>query len=360
VQTSCPATVLKLTKSEWAELQHQAEAPKGRADSARHARLILLLAEGLTWAEIRNRLDCSDSYIARWSKRFREERLAGLYSRYAGRERYKVTDRLESRVLSRTSQRRPRDGSRHWSSRKLAADLGGAISHTTVARIWSKHGITPHGVESYRAPNDPSLTTRAVDVIGLYLSRPQHAAIFRVEEADAPAAVPADADPPHLAHRHDARHREGMRALYAALKNCGNDILDPAPTKRQTSAEFAAFLAAVAAEQPTGREIRVIADNPPARKTRAVATLMADHPNVHMQFMTNYASWLNQVEKNLTEMERDLSSVDEGEGRPTPRLEQKLMRYLRRCGRRIRPMKWKHVEIGPRPIDEQSENSNQA
>ena len=46
-----------LTKSERMELQRQARASSGRADSARHARLILLLAEGRTWAEVRANLD---------------------------------------------------------------------------------------------------------------------------------------------------------------------------------------------------------------------------------------------------------------------------------------------------------------
>jgi hypothetical protein len=55
---------MKLTKTEVMELQRQATARNGRADSARHARLILLLSEGLTWAEIRSKLDCSDSYFA--------------------------------------------------------------------------------------------------------------------------------------------------------------------------------------------------------------------------------------------------------------------------------------------------------
>lgn len=131
---------MELTKSERLELQQQVAARNGRADAARHARLILLLADGLTWAEIRNKLDCSDSYIDRWSKRFEAERLAGLFSRHAGRERYKVTDRLEARVLARTTKHKPADGSTHWSSRKLAAELGGDISHMTVARIWAKQG----------------------------------------------------------------------------------------------------------------------------------------------------------------------------------------------------------------------------
>jgi transposase len=101
--------VMKVSKSERMELQRQAGSLNGRADSARHARLILLLADGLTWAEVRAKLDCSDSYIDRWSKRFCAERLAGLFARYAGRERYRVTDRIEARVLARTTKHKPAD-----------------------------------------------------------------------------------------------------------------------------------------------------------------------------------------------------------------------------------------------------------
>src|SRR5213075_1719961 len=135
---------MKLTRRERMELQRQASARNGRADSARHARLVLLLAENLTWAEIREKLDCSDSYISRWSKLFAADRLAGLFARHSGRERYKVTDQIEARVLARTTKHKPADGSTHWSTRKLAAELGVDISHMTVARIWAKHGIKPH------------------------------------------------------------------------------------------------------------------------------------------------------------------------------------------------------------------------
>ena len=118
---------MKLTQSERMELQQQTASRTARADSARRARLILLLADGLTWAEIRTKLDCSDSYIDRWSKRFESDRLSGLFTRHAGRERYKVTNRLEARVLARTTKHKPADGSTHWSSRKLAGELGGDI-----------------------------------------------------------------------------------------------------------------------------------------------------------------------------------------------------------------------------------------
>ena len=89
---------MRLTESERIELQRQARARNGRADQARRARLILLLDEGRTWAEIRAKLDCNDSYIDRWSKRFASERVAGLFPRYAMRERERTTDPLAARV----------------------------------------------------------------------------------------------------------------------------------------------------------------------------------------------------------------------------------------------------------------------
>ncbi len=333
--------MLKLTRSERSALQQQAEALNDRSDAARHARLILLLNEGITWAEIRTRLDCSDSYIARWSKRFAAERLAGLYARHAGRERYKVTDRLETRVLKRTTQHTPADGSRHWSSRKLAEELGGAISHMTVARIWAKHGIKPHRLESCLASSDPSFDAGAADLIGLYLNRPQHAAVFSI----CPAAM-TTAGQPLAAERIETtlalRDRRGTRAAYAALKMRSDEPPGKSGT-RHTSAEFAAFLTDIAVHQPSGKITHVIADNLPTRKARALTELVAHHPSVHMHFTSTYASWLNQLERCLTEIERDLSSRG---GTAPVDFKRKLMRYIRRGNQRPHPVKWKYVEAG--------------
>ena len=253
-----------LTKSERMELQRQARASNGRADSARHARLILLLAEGRTWAEIRAKLDCSDSYIARWSQRFATDRLAGLFARYAGRARYKVTDRIEARVLAWTTNHQPGDGSTHWSSRKLAAELGD-LSHMTVTRIWAKHGIKPHRLEGYLASNDPEFETKAADVIGLYLHPPQHAAVFCVDEKTAIQALDRK-DPvlplsPGRAERHGFEYyRHGTLSLYAAFNTKTDEVVGKT-APRHTSAEFVAFLTDIVTHQPRGKEIHVIADN---------------------------------------------------------------------------------------------------
>ncbi|HEY6266649.1 MAG TPA: helix-turn-helix domain-containing protein, partial [Candidatus Acidoferrum sp.] len=65
-------------------MTRRATSRTGRAEDARRARLILLLAEGHTWDEVSERIDCSRGFVASWSRRFTEQRIAGLYSRHLG------------------------------------------------------------------------------------------------------------------------------------------------------------------------------------------------------------------------------------------------------------------------------------
>jgi len=174
---------IKLLPMERAELTQRTSRQSGRADEARRARLILLLDAGHTWASIREKLDCRDSFIDRWNKRFKAERLAGLFSRRAGQLPTTLTPALEARILEWSVKRQPRDGSVHWSTRKLAAQLG--VSHMMVARVWRKHALRPHRLEGYMASNDPDFETKAADIIGMYLHPPQHAAVFCVDEQTA-------------------------------------------------------------------------------------------------------------------------------------------------------------------------------
>lgn len=338
-----------LTESERVELQRQASARNGRADQARHARLILLLCDGLTWAQIRAKLDCSDSYIDRWSKRFSTDRLAGLFARYAGRERYKLTDSIEAKVLAWTTQRKPSDGSTHWSSRKLAAQLGD-ISHMTVTRIWAKHSIKPHRLEGYMASNDPNFEAKAADVIGLYLNPPQHAAVFCVDEKTAIQALDRK-DPvlplsPGRAERHGFEYfRHGTLSLYAAFNTKTGEVLGKT-AQRHTSAEFVAFLTDIMVNQPKGKQIHVIADNLSAHKTKRVAEFLAQYPSVHLHFTPTYSSWLNQVELWFAKIERDV--IARGVFTSVPDLKRKLMRYIRQYNKQPKPVKWKYFDSSRR------------
>jgi transposase len=341
--------VMTLTKRERMELQRQAGTRDGRADQARRARLILLCAEGLTWAQIRDKLDCGDSYIACWSRRFVTDRLAGLFARHAGRARYKVTERLEAKVLAWTTQRKPADGSTHWSSRKLAAELG-HLSHMTVTRIWAKHALKPHRLEGYLASNDPDFETKAADVIGLYLHPPQHAAVFCVDEKTAIQALDRK-DPvlplsPGRAERHGFEYmRHGTLSLYAAFNTKTGEVVGKT-APRHTAAEFVAFLIDLVANQPRGKEIHVIADNLSAHKTARVTGFLQAYANVHLHFTPTYSSWLNQVELWFAKIERDV--IARGVFTSVSDLKRKLMRYIRLYNTQPKPVKWKYFDASRR------------
>jgi transposase len=334
---------MNLTKAERVELVRRTKSRTGRAEDARRAQVVLLLAEGFTWDEVCDRLDCSRGFVASWSTRFAEQRLAGLYSRHRGQVATRLTPRLEARILDAT-RKPPTDGTTHWSTRRLGTRLG--VSHMMVARVWAKHGLKPHQLERYMASTDPDFERKAADIIGLYLNPPQHAAIFCVDEKTAIQAldrtVPVLPLSPGRAERHGFEYfRHGTLSLYAAFNTQTGEVLGKTAA-RHTSAEFTAFLADLVANQPHNKEIHVIADNLSAHKTQQVQTFLAEHPTVQMHFTPTYSSWLNQVELWFAKIERDV--IARGVFTSVPDLKRKLMRYIKHYNKAPKTVKWKYAD----------------
>lgn len=330
---------IALTEAERAELERCAAGRSIRAEVARRARVVLLLADGHSWEEVCRRLDCSRGFVNLWRRRFLEGRLSGMFSRHRGRAPDDPTGKLEARILEAT-RRAPPDGSTHWSTRKLGAHLG--VSHMRIKRVWAKHRLSPHRIERYMISDDPEFERKAADVIGLYLNPPEHAAVFCVDEKTAIQALDR-LDPvlplsPGRAERHGFEYyRHGTLSLYVAFNTRSGSVLGKT-TERHTSAEFVAFLSDLVAHQPAGKEIHVIADNLSAHKTKLVDAFLATHRNVHIHFTPTYSSWLNQVELWFAKIERDV--ITRGVFTSVHDLSRKLMRYIRHYNKAPKTVRW--------------------
>ena len=330
---------LSVTTDERTDLERGVRSRKGRAEASRRARVILMLADGASYAAITTAVGCHPAYVVRWKQRFEAARLPGLEARYRGQPARVRTPALEAKILAKT-QTSPPDGSTHWTTRKLAEVM--KVSHMLVARVWRRAGLQPHRLEHYMLSDDPDFEQKAADVLGLYLNPPQHAAVFAADEKTAIQALDR-LDPvlplsPGRAERHGFEYyRHGTLSLYAALNTRTGEIVGQT-VPHHTSQAFVDFLADVVASQSRRREIHVIVDSLSAHKTKTVDAFLAAHPRVHLHFTPTYSSWLNQVELWFNKIERDL--LARGIFTSVPDLARKIRRYINKYNEHPKPIRW--------------------
>jgi len=339
------AAPLVLTEEERRELQQMTQSRLLPAGDVMRARMVLLLAEGVSYQKIQDLLDTTAPTIARWKERFLKHRATGLIEeRHPGQKPSVKTPKLQAKILAAIKDG-PKDGSTHWSCRKLAHRFH--VSKDTIHRILAQADVRPHRLERDMASDDPDFETKAADVIGLYLSPRQHAAVFCVDEKTAIQALDR-LDPvlplsPGRLERHGFEYyRHGTLSLYAAL-DVRTGKVQGKTAERHTSAEFVGFLQPVVSNCEPDQEIHVILDNLSAHKTSPVEEFLEQNSNVKLHFTPTYSSWLNQVEIWFAKLEREV--IARGIFTSVQDLSRKLMRYIRAYFKTARPFKWKYSDV---------------
>jgi transposase len=335
--------LVSLTAEQRDELTRWSQSRTFPAGDVFRARLILALADGMTYSRIKRELHTTARTISRWKQRFEESGVEGLEPKHKGSRPRSATPVVQAKVC-RKVQQRPHDGSTHWSVRKLATEMG--LSKSSVHRILAQARLQPHRLERYMASNDPDFEEKAADIIGLYLEPPQHAAVFCVDEKTAIQALDR-LDPvlplsPGRAERHGFEYyRHGTLSLYAAL-DVKTGKVQGKTAKRHTSDEFVAFLSDLAKRARWAKEIHIVLDNLSAHKTKAVQQFLAEHPKVRFHFTPTYSSWLNQVELWFAKIQRDL--LARGIFTSVADLSRKICRYIRAYSKVAKPFRWSYSD----------------
>ena len=324
------------------------------AGLVRRARVLLLLADGVSLRQIQAQTGMSPRRIQHWKRSWRTKGLDGLLDAPRSGRPKKLTVAKEAAILAATEERPP--GSiTHWSTRRLARRLG--LSNVTVMRVWHKAGLQPHRLRRYMASPDTNFEAKAKDILGLYLHPPENTAVFCVDEKTAIQALdrtqPALPLRPARPERQAVEYvRHGTVSLFAALEVHSGKVVGRC-VPRHTSQEFVRFLEQAVATHRR-KTIHVILDNLAVHKTPAVQAWAKQHPNVAFHFTPTYASWLNQVEIWLGMITRDC--IRRGVFHSVSDLAHKIMTYIRLYNRNAQPFRWtyrssrKRIRVSPSSV----------
>ena len=290
------APEIVLTDEERAELTRLVRSKLTSVRLVQRARIVLLAAEAMQNKDIAEQVGVGRVQVSRWRERYAQSRLAGIERDLPrGAPPVKVD---AARLVELTTQSQPAAAT-HWSTRTMAVELG--VSASTVMRHWHAHGLKPHIVRGFKVSRDPQFVQKLEDIVGLYMSPPEHALVLCCDEKSQVQAL--DRTQPGLPLKkgraatmtHDYK-RHGTTTLFAALNVLDGQVIGQCQ-QRHTHIEWLKFLRQIDRETPKGKTLHLIADNYATHKHPAVQEWLAKHPRFNMHFTPTSASWLNMVER---------------------------------------------------------------
>jgi transposase len=341
MRTGRPKAPLVLTDDERAKLQSWANRPTSAQRLALRARLVLACAAGTDNKGVAQTLRITPQTVAKWRKRFVEERLDGLADEPRPGAPRSLSDAQIEAVITHTLESKP-DNATHWSTRAMAERTG--LTQSAIVRIWHAFGLQPHKSETFKLSTDPFFVEKVRDVVGLYLNPPERAIVLSVDEKSQVQAL--DRTQPLLPlgpgqaerHTHDYE-RHGTTSLFAALDVATGKVIGQC-YRRHRQQEFVRFLEQIDATIPVeeGVTIHLVLDNYGTHKTPRVKRWLQRHPRYVVHFTPTSASWLNQVERFFAEITE--KRIRRGVFRSVAALEAAIKDYLENHNQDPKPFVW--------------------
>jgi transposase len=188
----------------------------------------------------------------------------------------------------------------------------------------------------------PRFVAKVRDVVGLYLSPPEHALVLCVDEKSQIQALdrsqkvfPMRPGQPERRSHDDVRH--GTTSLFAALDVATGKVIGQC-YPRHRAAEFRQFLDEIEANVPPDLDVHLIWDNYATHKTALIRDWLAKRPRWNVHLTPTSSSWLNQAERFfalLTEQQ-----IRRGVHRSVDELEAAINDFLDHHNAAPKPFRW--------------------
>ena len=334
------ATPIELSDDARRQLEQLARSRTASVRLAERAAIVLHAADGLENQQIAAVMNISRQKAARWRVRYAAHGLAGIEkdAPRPGRKR-RISAKQRAIVVHMTLYETP-DGHTHWSRSTMAKATG--LSDSTIGRIWREHGLKPHQVRTFKLSNDPQFVEKLNDIIGLYVSPPEHAIVLSCDEKSQIQAL--DRTQPSLPMKpgrngtmtHDYK-RNGTTCLFAALNVLEGTVIGSC-YPRHRNVEFLKFLRQIDRETPLGLDLHLVLDNYGTHNHDHVHQWLRKHPRFHLHFTPTSSSWLNLVERRFGEITR--KRIRRGVFKSVPQLIEAIQDFIRVNNQNPKPFVW--------------------
>jgi transposase len=339
---------IEISDEDRVELERIVRASSSEVRMVERARIVLAAGEGLSTAQIAERVGCGERTVKKWRPRYARHGMAGL--RDAPRSGRPLTHGPQTRALliakactrpepEESSQRRER-----WTYRELGEEVGMSESQAHV--ILQRAEIKPHRTD-YWIMSDFSregFEERMGEVCGLYVDPPENVLVVSIDEKTGiQAKAPVKPDRPPQAGRPARREHEykrnGTQCLFAALKVHHGDVLAMS-SKTRNRWDLIRFLDQLEADIPIveGQKIVAVTDN---LSTRGTEEWLQAHPRWSFQFTPTHASWLNQIEIFFSILVRRL--LKHGIFTSEDDLAQQMLAFIETYNQTAKPFAWTYT-----------------
>ncbi len=333
------------------ELERIVRASSSEVRVVERARIVLAAGEGLTTAQIAERVGCSERTVKKWRPRYARRGIEGLAD--APRSGAPLTHGPETRALliakACTRPQPTPEGARRerWTYEELGAEVGMSGSQAHV--ILSRAEIKPHRTEYWMMTDysRPEFEERLGEICGLYVDPPENVLVVSIDEktgiqAKAPTQPDTPTRPGKPARREHEYTRNGTQCLFACLNVQAGDVLGM-PAKTRNRWDLIRFLDHLDDEIPNvaGQKIVAVTDNLSTRGTDEVEQWLKDHPRWSFQFTPKHASWLNQIEIFFSILWRRL--LKHGIFTSEDDLATQMLAFIETYNQTAKPFKWTYA-----------------
>jgi len=291
------AREVRLRRGDRQKLEARCRSPLIIQRDLKRARIVLLAAQGRSTRSIAQEVGVQPRIVSLWRGRYADHGLQGLDDLPRPGKVPIYTEATTGKRILELLDKAPPAGYGRWTGSLLAASLGD-VDVQYVWRFLRRQKIDLAGRKSWCESSDPDFTSKAADIVGLYIAPPAKAIVLCIDEKPSIQALERAQGYLKLPNgraltgqSHDYK-RHGTSTLFAAFEVATGKVT-AAHKARRRRVEFLDFMETVVAAYPR-KEIHVVLDNLSTHKGNEA--WLKRHPEVHFHFTPTSASWLNQVE----------------------------------------------------------------